>query len=57
MVFVGMTKGEMGVKEMISQHSNDKKVAYGVEQIFLHPKLQTSQVCGGGGGGGVKVRQ
>ena len=42
-VFVGMTKGEVGLMDMISL-KNDKKVAYSVEQIFLHPKLQTSEV-------------
>ena len=47
-VFVGMTKPEFmkfGVWEIRSKYSDDKKVAFDVEQIFLHPKLQTSQVC------------
>ena len=44
MVFVGMTKGNVGFQEMSSKYSNDKKVTYDVEQIFLHPKLQTAKV-------------
>ena len=43
-VFVGMTKVNVGFQEMSSKYSNDKKVTYGVEQIFLHPKLQTAKV-------------
>ena len=44
-VFVGMTKEKIGIQEIRSKYFDDKKVAFVVEQIFLHPKFQTSQVC------------